>query len=65
MANSVDPDQTAPIEAVCSGSTLFASILNSSVVLGIYLQQRLQQMTFSDAFFLGALRVKVCSFLII
>ena len=31
MANSVDPDQTAPIGAVCSGSTLFASILNSSV----------------------------------
>ena len=26
MANSVDPDQTAPIGAVCSGSTLFASI---------------------------------------
>ena len=24
----VDPDQTAPIGAVCSGSTLFASILN-------------------------------------
>ena len=23
MANSVDPDQTAPIGAVCSGSTLF------------------------------------------
>ena len=35
MANSVDPDQTAPIGAVCSGSTLFASILNSSVMLGI------------------------------
>ena len=33
MANSVDPDQTAPIGAVCSGSTLFASKLNSSVVL--------------------------------
>ena len=31
MANSVDP--------VCSGSTLFASILNSSVMLGNYLQQ--------------------------
>ena len=31
MANSVDPDQTAPIGAVCSGSSLFASILNSSV----------------------------------
>ena len=39
MANSVDLDQTAPIGAVCSGSTLFASILNSSVMLGNYLQQ--------------------------
>ena len=47
MANSVDPDQTAPIRAVCSGSTLFASILNLSVMLGNYLQQP----TFSDAFF--------------
>ena len=47
MANSVDPDQTAPIGAVCSGSTLFASILNSSVMLGNFLQQ----MTFLDAFF--------------
>ena len=58
MANSVDPDQTAPIEAVCSGSTLFASILNSSVMLGNFHSRRLQQTTFSDAFFLGALRVK-------
>ena len=39
MANSVDQDQTAPIGAVCSGSTLFASILDSSVMLGNYLQQ--------------------------
>ena len=39
MANSVDPDQTAPIGAVYSGSTLFASLLNLSVMLGIYLQQ--------------------------
>ena len=39
MANSVDPDQTALIGAVCSGSRLFASILNSSVMLGNYLQQ--------------------------
>ena len=39
MANSVDPDQTANIGAVCSGSTLFASILNSSVILSNYLQQ--------------------------
>ena len=34
MANSVDPDQTAPIGAVCSESTLFVSLLNSSVMLG-------------------------------
>ena len=39
MANSEYPDQTAPIGAVCSGSTLFASILNLSVMLGNYLQQ--------------------------
>ena len=39
MASSVDPDQTAPIGAVCPGSTLYASILNSSVLLGNYLQQ--------------------------
>ena len=39
MVNSVDPDQTAPIGAVCSGSTLFASILNSSIMLGNNLQQ--------------------------
>ena len=39
MANSVDPDQTAPIGAVYSGSTLFASIINSSVMLGNYLKQ--------------------------
>ena len=60
MANSVDPDQTAPIGAVCSRSTLFAFKLNSSVMLGNYLQQT----TFSDAFFfLGALVVKVVAFL--
>ena len=39
MANSVDPDQTAPMGAVCSGSMLLASVLNSSVMLGNYLQQ--------------------------
>ena len=27
MANSVDPDQSAPVGVVCSGSMLFASIL--------------------------------------
>ena len=39
MANSAVQDQTVPIGTVCSGSTLFASILNSSVMLGNYLQQ--------------------------
>ena len=39
MANNVDPDQTAPIGAVCSRSMLFASILNLSVMLDNYLQQ--------------------------
>ena len=45
MANSVDPDQT--IGAVFSGSTLFASIFNLSVMLGNYLQQ----MTSADDIF--------------
>ena len=39
MANSEDPVQTAPIGAICTGSTLFASMLNLSVMLGNYLQQ--------------------------
>ena len=47
IENSVCPDKTAPIEALCSGSTLFASILNSSVMLGNYLQQ----MTSADDIF--------------
>ena len=46
MANSVDPDQNA-IGAVCSESTLFTSILDSSVMLGNYLQQT----TFEDDIF--------------
>ena len=61
MANSVDPDQTAPIGAVCSGSTLFASILYSSVMLGKYLQQATSaDDIFRCIFCLGALRVKSC-----
>ena len=58
MANSVDPDQTAPMGAVCSGSMLFASLLNLSIMLGNYLQQTTSADDISDAFFLGALRVK-------
>ena len=59
MANNVDPDQTALIGAVCSESTLFASILNSSVIIGNYLQQTTSgDDIFRCFFFLGALRVK-------
>ena len=58
MANSVDPNQTAPIGAVCSGFTLFASILNSSLMLGNYLQQTTSaDDIFRCNFFLGTLRV--------
>ena len=63
MANSVDPDQTAPIGAVCSGSMLFASILNWSVMLGNYLQQTTSaDDIFRCIFFLGGLRVNVFLF---
>ena len=65
MANIVDPDQTAPI--VCSGSTLFASLLNLPVMLGNYSQQTTSaddilaiicsRRHFQMHFFLGALRV--------
>ena len=62
MANSVDPDQTAPITApigaVCSWPMLFASILNTSVMLGNYLQQTISADDFFRCiFFLGALRL--------
>ena len=51
MANSVDPALT-----VCSGSMLFASILNLSVMLGNFLQQN----TSADDIFrcIFSLRVK-------
>ena len=53
MANSVDPDQTAPTGAVCSGFTLFASILNLSLMLGNFLQQTTFQMHFFSWRFKG------------
>ena len=59
----MDPDQTAPIGAVCSGSMLFASILNSSVMLDSYLQQTTSaDDIFRFIFFLGTLRVNCVSF---
>ena len=57
MANSVAPEQTAPLGAVCSGSALFASILNSSVVVGKYLQQTTSADEIFRCIFFGALRV--------
>ena len=61
MANSVDQDQTAPTGAVCSGSTLFASILNSSVLLGNYLQQTTSADDIFRCIFFGALMVNLFS----
>ena len=62
MENSVDPDKTAPIGAHCSGSKLFDSILNSSVMLGIYFTaDDFSRRHFQMYFFLGALRVKYYS----
>ena len=58
MANSVDPEQTAPIGAVCPGSTLFASRLNSSVMLGNHLQQTTSANDVFRCVFLDALSVK-------
>ena len=56
MANSVNPDQTAPIGAVCSGSTLFASILKLvSNVRQLFAADDFSRCHFSDAFFFLAL----------
>ena len=59
MANNVEPDQTAPIGAVSSGSTLFASILKFvSNDRQLFAADDFSRRHISDAFFLGALRVK-------
>ena len=47
MTNSVDPDQTAPIGAVCLGLPCLLLYLNKSVMLDNYLQQT----TSADAIF--------------
>ena len=55
---SVDPDQTAPIGAVCPGSTLFASILNlSGKFRQLFAADDFSRRHFQMHFFLGALRV--------
>ena len=54
MTNSVDSDQTAPIGPPC-----LLLYLNSSVMLGNYLQQTTSaDVIFQMHFFLGTLRVK-------
>ena len=60
MANSVVPDQTAPIGAVCSGSTLFASLLNYvSNVRQLFAADDFSRRHFQMRFFLGALRANI------
>ena len=53
----MDPDQIAPIGAVCSGSGLFASILHSSVMLINYLQQTTSADNIFRCIFFGTFRV--------
>ena len=54
MANSVDPDQTAPIGAVCSGFTLFASILKLvSKVRQLFAADNFSRRHFQIDFFLA------------
>ena len=58
MANNVNPDQTAPIGAVCSGSTLFACILKfASNVRQLFAADYFSRQHFI-CIFLGTLRVK-------
>ena len=59
MTKSVDPDETAPVGAVSSGSTLFASILKFvSNVRQLFAADDFSRRHFQMNFFLGALRVK-------
>ena len=60
MANSVDPDQTAPKGAVCSGSTLFASILLKFIsnARQLFAVDDFSRRHYQMRFFLGTLRVK-------
>ena len=58
MANSVDPDQTAPIGTICFDSTLFASILNTSVIRQLFAADEYSRRHYQMHFFLCALRVK-------
>ena len=58
----MDQDQTAPIGAVNLGSTLFASILNFSVMLDNYVQQTTSADDIFRCIFIGAFRVRFCRY---
>ena len=59
MVNSVNQDQTAPIGAVCSGSTVFACILKlASNVWQLFAADNFSRQHF-QMHFLGALRVNL------
>ena len=58
MTSSVDPDHTAPIGTVCSGSTLFALNLFASNVRQLFATGDFNRRHFQVHFFLGALKVK-------
>ena len=53
MANSVGPDQTALIGAVCSGSTLFATIQFVSNVRQLFAADDFSRRPFQMHFFLA------------
>ena len=62
----MEQDQTAPIGAVCSGSMLFASIFNSSVMLGkLFAADDFSRRHFQMHFILGSLRVEALNFCIV
>ena len=64
MANRVNPDQTAPIGAVCSGSTLFACILKFASNVGqLFAADDFCRRHFQMQFFLGPLRVNILHFI--
>ena len=58
MANSVDPDQSAPIGAVLSGSTMFASVLKVSNVRQLFAADDFSRRYFQMHFFLALYELK-------
>ena len=60
MSNSVDPDQTAPIGAVCYGFALFACILKfASNVRQLFAADDFSRQHFQIHFSWQSLRVKI------